>query len=497
MSIKERLYPMFSIAPDAGAVEYNGRWFSWGQLKTLVDALESRLAEAALPAGTPIGLLCRNQPEHVGAVVGVICAGHCLVPINPFAAAEKVCADVVELNLPVLVAAAGDWQLPGLEELARARGMVMLSLDGSGVTVLEAKLTRPASEYREPVCGTAIEMLSSGTTGKPKRIRLAATNLERGLVAKPRIVDGKPELAAKPGLVSAPLVHISGIFWALNHMAEGRGSILLDRFSVASWVQAVKRHRLRYAGLVPTGIKMLLDADVPREDLASLLAVRSGTAPLAPGLQRAFEQKYGIPILNQYGATEFAGAVIGWTLEQRKQYPESKPGSVGRPLPHVEIKVIDQVSGQPVAAGETGLLCVKAPQLGGQEWVKTTDLASVDIHGFVWIRGRADHAIIRGGFKIVPSEIVDVLETHPSIRNASIVGLPHERLGEIPVAAVELRPDASTTPEELRAWSRTKLTSYFVPVDFKIVASLPRTPSLKVSEPAVKALFDPRDYENA
>ncbi len=498
MTIKDKILPVLEVDPAAGAVEQDGQWLSWGQLKHMIDGVGRLLSAAGVAEGSPVGLLCRNRPEHVGALSGVICADCCLLPINPFTSPDKVCGDVAELDLPVLVASVEDWQLPGLLELARAQQMMAIAFQGTDVFCLKG-LERPGQrQYRAPMPGVAIEMLSSGTTGKPKRIKLSTENLEKGLVGKGRVENGKPVLARSAGLVGAPLVHISGIFWVLSHMVEGRTSALLDRFSVASWVGAVKRHGLRYAGLVPTGIKMLLDADVPKEDLASLMCVRSGTAPLPVELQKAFEDKYGIPVLNQYGATEFAGAVIGWTLEQRKQYGDSKPGSVGKAFPGVQVQIVDAESGEPVPSGATGLLSIKAPQLGGKDWIRTTDLASVDADGFVWIRGRADNAIIRGGFKIVPSEVVAILEQHPWILHASVVGLPHERLGQVPVAAVQLRPGVPTpSVEELRRWSKERMTSYFVPVDFRVVDALPRTPSMKVSEPDVKALFNAADYQAA
>ena len=156
----------------------------------------------------------------------------------------------------------------------------------------------------------------------------------------------------------------------------------------------------------------------------------------------------------------------------------------------MQIRIVDPVSEQDAPLGQTGLLWIKAPQLGGRDWVKTTDLASQDAEGFVWIRGRADNAIIRGGFKIVPSEVVAILERHPSVRSAVVIGLPEERLGHVPVAAVELRPEAApVTGDELRQWARDNMTAYFVPVEIKVVDRLPRTPSMKVSEPDVKALF--------
>jgi acyl-CoA synthetase (AMP-forming)/AMP-acid ligase II len=135
---------------------------------------------------------------------------------------------------------------------------------------------------------------------------------------------------------------------------------------------------------------------------------------------------------------------------------------------------------------------VRSAQLGAEAgWVRTTDLAELDADGFLWIRGRADNAIIRGGFKIAPAEVVEVLERHPSVQEASVVGLADERLGAVPVAAVELVSGAPAIDgEELRSFAREHLTGTQVPSRIVVVEALPRTPSLKVSQPGVKALFE-------
>jgi len=237
---------------------------------------------------------------------------------------------------------------------------------------------------------------------------------------------------------------------------------------------------------------MVLDADLPREDLKSLRAVTSGTAPLPPETAQAFEQKYGIPVLTLYGATEFAGGVAGWTLEDHRIWAERKRGSVGRAHPGCELRVVDPDDGRVLSPGATGLLEVRTAQMGADaDWVRTTDLAVLDEDGFLWIKGRVDDAIIRGGFKIAPAEVAEVLERHPSVHEASVVGLPDARLGAVPVAAVELEEGAPRIdPDELRTFAARHLAKYQVPARILIVDALPRTPSLKVSQPQVRALFE-------
>jgi acyl-CoA synthetase (AMP-forming)/AMP-acid ligase II len=241
---------------------------------------------------------------------------------------------------------------------------------------------------------------------------------------------------------------------------------------------------------------MLLDADVAREDLASLTAMISGTAPLAPELVDAFLDKYGIPILGNYGATEFAGAIAGWTLDDFRAHWTDKRGAVGRVHRNVTARVVDPATGAELPLGSEGLLELKGDQLGpdyrlhGERWLRTTDRAVLDGDGFLFIRGRADSAIVRGGFKVHPEDVAKVLGEHPAVREAAVVGVPDPRLGQVPAAAVIVRDgQPAPAPEALRAWLRERLLPYQVPVHIRYVDDFPRTPSMKPSAPGLQALF--------
>jgi acyl-coenzyme A synthetase/AMP-(fatty) acid ligase len=337
-------------------------------------------------------------------------------------------------------------------------------------------------------------MLTSGTTGTPKRVDLLYRSIEHELVSTAHYGSsgslGKPRLSSGVAIIWNPLLHIGGLRGLITNLVAGRRIALLERFSVPAWAALVEEHRPRVLALVPSALRMVLDADVPKEVLASAQVVISGTAPLAPELGAAFEAKYGIPVLVVYGATEFAGGVAGWTLRDWRQFGAAKRGSVGRVNRGVEARVVDQESGEPLANGDVGLLEVRGPQLAQPGWLRTTDLARIDDDGFIWIEGRADDVIIRGGFKVATGAVSEVLRKHPAVLDACVIGVADERLGQVPVAAVELRPDVSVDAEALKAWARDQLSPYQVPVRVIVVDVLPRTPSMKVSQPEVRRLFE-------
>lgn len=277
----------------------------------------------------------------------------------------------------------------------------------------------------------------------------------------------------------------------LQCVSDGRSFCLLERFTVEGWIDAVRRHRPATVSLVPAALRMVLEADVDPADLSSLRSVVSGTAPLDPDDADAFMATYGIPVLTSYAATEFGGGVAGWNLEDHGKWWSAKRGSVGRAHAGCELRVVDGDSGQPVAPGTEGLLEVKAAQLGHDDWVRTTDLARLDTDGFLFILGRADQAIIRGGFKVRPDDIKAALERHPAVRGAAVVSRADRRLGAVPVALVELRPGAGAiTSEALLADLAHVLARYELPAEIVLVDVLPRTQSGKVDLAAVHAHLD-------
>ncbi|MBW8814224.1 MAG: long-chain fatty acid--CoA ligase [Caulobacterales bacterium] len=484
------------LEPQANAMEFEGRWRTWGDLDRVVVGLDAALAEAGLGAGTRVAGLLRNNPLTAAAILGVVTGDRCIVTLNPSLPDDRLAADIRVLQPPAIVGLARDWARPAVIEAAREIGCLGLALTDDGVRPVEGLETATGAGLRRDAAGIAIEMLTSGTTGQPKRIPLKASSFDRG-IAEAGVYDGRkpgdaPRLRSGVQILNSPFAHISGVFSLFNCVSAGRASCLLEKFNVQTFADAVRRHRPKVAGAPPSALRMILDAQVPKTDLASLVAFRAGTAPLDPGLADEFYERYGIPVLQNYGATEFAGGVAGWTLGDFKALHKAKRGSVGRLNPGVQARIVDPETGAPLALGAEGLLELKAPQLGdGVSWIRTTDLAVLDADDFLWINGRYDNAIIRGGFKVLPDEVVRALEQHPAIREAAVVGLADARLGQVPAAAYIVRANATAPAEEdLREFLRERLLPYQLPSRLMQVAELPRTPSLKVSQPDLKALFE-------
>lgn len=495
MDLSAAIAGVLAIDPAADALEFEHRWISWGVLADRSDAVIRALEACGMEEGVRVGVLLRNHADLVPVLLALFKSGRCLASLNAVSPDNKLAEDIADAATSVLIATAADLARPQVLAAARASGAAILSLDDGAVKQVAAATSHDLARHSAP--GIAIEMLSSGTTGKPKRIPLPRRNLERALAGaasfeKGRDADAPPKLRSGVQIVTAPLAHIAGITGLMNNLLAGRKVCLIERFTVEGFRDAVVRHRPKVAGAPPSALRMILDADIPKEDFSSLVAYRTGTAPLDPDLADAFYQRYGIPVLQNYGATEFAGGVAGWTLGDFKAHWTQKRGSVGRLNAGVEAHIVDPESGTELATGETGLLELRAPNVGdGKTWVRTTDLAVIDTDRFLWIKGRHDGAIIRGGFKIMPDDVLKAIQLHPAVREASVVGIRDRRLGAVPVAAWIARANADIPDEDtLKAWLKERLLPYQVPVRLIRLDDLPRTPSMKPNQPSVKALFE-------
>lgn len=494
-SLSSIVRAVLSIDPSAPALEYEKKWHSWGELTAIIDAMEVILAKNGIGPGARIGGILRNTPQIAALIIGTIINDRCVVTLNPALPDSKLVNDILSLKTPVIVALNSDWERPEILEAARKTGALCLELTGETANPVKVVFEKTGSDFRIDAEGVGIEMLTSGTTGTPKRIPLLAANFSRMVldtaIFEKRDVNAPPKLSRSVTIANMPYSHIGGIFGLFVTLSAGRKICMLDRFRVNEFVDAIQRHQPRVVSAPPSALRMIIDAKVPKEAFSSLTVFRTATAPLDPNLADMFYEIYGVPVLQNYGATEFAGGVAGWTLPDFKQFAADRRGSVGRMNPGIEGRIVDPETGEPLPFGEQGLLELRAKHLGdGKSWVRTTDLARMDEEQFLWILGRADNAIIRGGFKIIPDDVVKAIESHPDVLEACVVALPDARLGQVPAAGYRVRSGHSLTDEDLRNYLRQHLSAYQVPAKLLALEEFPRTPSMKPSQPELKKLLE-------
>jgi long-chain acyl-CoA synthetase len=473
-------------ASGGTAIEFRGAKLGWDFVARVCEQLEACAGAAGSPLSAPLGLIARNRPAVVCAAVACMASRRCLVMLYSAQSAERIAEEVRALRLPVVAADADDWS-EALVAAVRDSGAIGIRLSSDPleparfVTGLE-RLGAGPHKAGDP--DVAAELLSSGTTGAPKRVPLKRSALEAAAADNAATyASGTSE--QRPAIVIHPLGNISGLTYIIPFAIQGQPIELLEKFRLDDWLSAVERHRPVRGALPPTAIRMILEAQVPKDALASLVAIGTGGAGLEPEVQDEFERRYGIPLLPAYGATEYCGVIANWTPDLYKTHGREKRGSVGKPRPGVELRIVDPDTRAALAAGQVGLLEARVARVG-PDWIRTTDLGSLDADGFLWLHGRSDQAINRGGFKVLPDSVASVLREHPAVADAAVIGIKDARLGEVPVAAVELKPAHDTIAEPLEAFARRRLLAYQVPVRIEVLDELPRTSSMKVDLSALR-----------
>jgi long-chain acyl-CoA synthetase len=475
-------------------IEFQGEWRTWGDMRRVAERLAALIDASGAPSRASIAFVARNRPSAIAALLGLIAQGRTICMLYAYQASEALARDVERLRPTLLVAAREDFS-DELVAVLREQGIAAIALsemDASALPGLEQSRAEGAVQPTPP----RIELLTSGTTGPPKRFAIGFDLIARHFVGSSLMQSSAaPSGAADsseppPFLLFMPLGNISGVYTTIPVMLKGQRAVLLERFTVHDWHRHILRYRPQVSGLPPAGVQMVLDADIPPADLACIRTIGTGAAPLDPTTHRAFEERYAIPILLSYGATEFAGPVTAMTADLHAQWGKHKFGSVGRPIAGAQLRVIAPDTGQILSPGQEGILEVMVPRMG-PEWIRTSDIAMIDEEGFMYHRGRADGAIMRGGFKILPETIERALLLHDSISAVAVLGLPDQRLGQVPAAAIQLKPGVERPGvADLEVHLRRHVYATHIPAAWCIVEELPRTPSLKIDRPAVRRLFE-------
>jgi|SRR5829696_833138 len=380
----------------------------------------------------------------------------------------------------------------GVEVVGRDEFLAALSDEGDG-------LTDPAEIDAEDI---AILLFTSGTTGEPKAAVLRHRHLTAYIFMTVEFMGAGEEEAQ---LVSVPPYHIAGISAVLSSVFAGRRIVYLPAFDTEAWVTAAAEHGISQAMVVPTMLNRILD-EVARRGI-TLPALRhvsygGGRMPRAV-IERAMGMLPGVRWVNAYGLTETSSTVAVLGPEDHDEaFASDDPavrarlGSVGRPLPSVELEVRD-ASGQPCPSGTKGEIYVRGEQIAGEYlgrsvltddgWFPTNDAGFLDAEGYLFLDGRLDDVIVRGAENLSPGEIEDKLAAHPAVAEAAVVGVPDEEWGEKVVAAVVLQPDAEVTEAELQAWVRSELRSTKTPERIQFRGELPHNETGKLLRRVLKS----------
>jgi acyl-CoA synthetase (AMP-forming)/AMP-acid ligase II len=415
-------------------------------------------------------------------------AGIPIAPLNYRLPGDQLIALVRRLDRPVVIAD-DDY----LATFADSETTAM-SVDEFTSRVATADPSVTPAEVDEDA--VAVVLFTSGTTSEPKGVLLKHSNLVSYVL---QTVDLGSADATDAALISTPPYHIAGMGTILTNVYAGRRMVYLSDFSPVAWLDLVRAERISSAMVVPTMLARIVDhLDGALADTPDLRSVAYGGARMPlPVLERALTSFPPTGFVNAYGLTETSStiALLG-PEDHRAAVASDNPtvrarlASVGLPVPGIEV-LIRNDDGSPAAPGATGLLWVRGAQVSGRYleqgsvldddgWFPTNDRARLDEAGYLFIEGRADDTIIRGGENIAPAEVEDAVLAHPEVSDVAVVGLPDDEWGERITAAVVRVAGSELTAEEVRIWARQRVRGSRTPDDVVFVDDLPRTPTGKV-----------------
>ncbi|MCP5395657.1 MAG: long-chain fatty acid--CoA ligase [Sphingomonadaceae bacterium] len=531
MTLPQMLERTTQANPVAPLLHFLGCTYTYGDMLAEAHRFAAGLQAMGIAKGDRVGLFLPNVPIYVSAYYGAMMAGAVVVNFSPLYTVEELAWQVgdsgtrilVTLDVPELFGtAASVLESSALETLVVGslaqmlpwyKGLALKTLGRSKIAKVGwsdvilawrdcTPRTVPVPVEIDPAEDLALLQYTGGTTGRPKGAMLGHSQLVLNAQQVASINPfGNPSGEVFMGAL--PFFHVFANTALLNHaVASGASIAMLPRFDAGQVLATIAKHRATGFPGVPTMFQALLDhPDLAKTDLSSLKVCISGGAPMPAPVHDKFERVTGVRVVEGYGLTESSGVVSANPYAGKR-----KRGTIGQVVPGTDIILLDKEDPEKLApAGEPGELAINGPQImrgywnrpdtaaetfvehGGRQWMRTGDVATLDEDGFLQIVDRIKDMIAVGGFKVFPSQVEDVLLENDAIKEALVIGVPDEYLGEVPRAYVTLSGSGENDAESLKDWLNSKVGKHERVDQVVIRESLPKTLIGKLDRKALRA----------
>ncbi|TQK69322.1 long-chain fatty acid--CoA ligase [Nocardioides sp. SLBN-35] len=503
--------------PDRTAIVFGDTRLSYPQVNGAANQVANLLVSRGIKPGDKVALSCPNLPYFTIIYYGILKAGASVVPLNVLLKGREVAYHLGDSDAKAYFAfqgtpdlAIGEEGYAGFQAADGCEHFFVITADPTAPSPIEGTETFGQALAGQPPTfdtvdvsddDTAVILYTSGTTGQPKGAELRHRNMRDNALAGKDLFGADP---ANPDtfLCVLPLFHSFGQTVIQNGaFAFGGTVVMLPRFEAAPAIALMLKEKVSFFAGVPTmywGLLNALDETVDVKALAENLRVAvAGGAALPVEVHHQFEERFGVVILEGYGLSETSPVASFSRLGS-----PVRVGSIGTPIPGVEMKLLEPESWDEIDAGKdpdgtsaVGEIAIKghnimkgyykrpdatAEAISEDGWFRSGDLGRKDADGWYYIVDRSKDMIIRGGFNVYPREIEEVLLTHPAVSLAAVIGVPHESHGEEIKAFVILKPGASATPEEIVTWGKEQMAAYKYPRIVEVVESLPMTATGKI-----------------
>jgi acyl-CoA synthetase (AMP-forming)/AMP-acid ligase II len=497
-----------AICPDRDFMVFEGSRCNYFETSERINRLANALAGLGVVKGDRIGALCVNCPQYIEIYFAAAKVGAIFVPLN-FRAKVDELAYMVDTSKSRILFVGERYlrmvkeQFPELESLEKC---VSIDVPYEGMLSYE-ELIESGSEEEFFIeiddDDVTILMFTSGTTGRPKAVPQTHDTFSTYILENVDPAD--PDIEEK-NIVTVPMYHVAGIQGMLAAVYGGRTLLLMRQFEVKEWLELVQNEQANRAMLVPTMLKQVLDfPDFANYDLSSLRVITYGAAAMPlEVIKRAIKVFPDVNFINAFGQTETGSTitmlspedhVIEGTEEEQEKKLNRLASSIGKPLSDVEVKIIDE-KGEALGPNQVGEIVARGPRImsgywqdeektaqafTSDGWLRTSDMGWMDEDGYIFLAGRADDMIIRGGENISPREVEEVVLTNPKVAEVAIIGVANEDWGQEPRAIVVLKENETATEEEIIEHSRSRLASFKRPRSVIFVDELPRSALGKLS----------------
>ena len=465
-------------------------------LFSCVCGLAQYLAEEGIGRGDRVCIYLDSTPEFLLTYFALWRIAAVAVPLNRSLTEGEVGHIVEDAGAAYLIA--GEESLPLARRIHHASRCLQ---DVLFLPDLENTKAEGRAEHCSPDTVCQLQY-TSGTTGAPKGAMLSHANWMAALDAERELLRFAPEDVY---LGIYPMSHV-GVSWGIAALKAGASWVVMERFELDAYLSLIREHRATVVASMPPVIHSLIQAPTGTgELLGSVRALISGGGPLHPTVWRSFWERYRIPIVNAYGLSETLVVGTGTAIRPEDYVTADEFKSVGKPVGYSEVRIVDlDHPGKELAPEETGEIALRGPAVASgywnmpeatasvflpDGWFLTGDIGHLSSDGMLSITDRKKDMIVMSGWKVYPTEVEKVLIQHPKIRDVAVFGVPDERKGEIPVAAVVLEEGQEISLEELEAYSRERLAGYKVPRRMVVVESLPRVHGWKLLRRVLREQF--------
>ena len=510
MNTTEFLGIATAICSDRPAIIFEGKRYTFAQLTERVNRLADALSKLGVQKGDRVAILEVNCNQYVETYFATAKLGGIFVPLN-FRAKQTELTHMLNNAEPKILFVGQRYvemvnsmrpDLPSIKHYISIGGKVEGMLSYEEFLASGSPEEKTFAEINDD--DATVLMYTAGTTGLPKGVPQPHNSY--AVYVLQNVEPPNPDIA-ETNLLTMPLYHVAGMQAMLAAIYGGRTIALMRQFDAKEWFETAQREKVSRAMLVPTMLKRIVDEpDFSKYDLSSLRVITYGAAACPfEVLKKTLELFPGRAFINAFGTTETASTITALspedyvftgkeTAQEREKKLRRLSSSIGKPLEDVEVQVRDE-EGRVLPRGEAGEIVVRGPRImkgywrdeektakafTKDGWYRTGDAGYVDEEGYIYLTGRADDLIKRGGELISPEEVENVLYAYPKIEEAAVIGVPDPEWGQQPRAIVVLKKGQTATPEEIIEFCRAKLAGFKRPRSVVFVDELPKTSTGKV-----------------